>query len=68
MKQVRLAQAIALIVYGHDEAPHPIAHTLTRGEIDAADARNVTEFISNRAADEFSERELGRLDLGGEAG
>lgn len=67
MKQIRLAQAISLVVYGHDEAPHPIARTLTRDEISVDDVRGVVRFISDRAADDLSERTLGRLDIGGES-
>lgn len=68
MNAPRLAQAIALIVYGHDTAPHPIARTLTRDEITVADMGAVAKYISDRAADEFCEREIGRLDIGGEGG
>lgn len=68
MTQVRLAQAIALIVYGHDEASHPIERTMTRDEISSADEHAVRKYISDRYADEISERELERLVLGGEAG
>ena len=68
MMQVRLAQAITLVVYGHDEAPHPIAPTMTRDEISSADTLAVTKYVSDRYADEVFERELGRLVLGGEGG
>jgi len=68
MMQVRLAQAITLVVYGHDEAPHPIAPTMTPAEICADDTRAVTKYVSDRYADEIFERELGRLVLGGEGG
>ncbi len=68
MKQTRLAQAITLVLYGHDEAPHPIAPTLTRAEVTHDDVRAVMRFVSERAASEVSARELGTLDLGGEGG
>lgn len=68
MMQVRLAQAITLVVYGHDEATHPIAPTMTRDEVSPADTRAVTKYVSDRYADEIFEREVGRLVLGGEAG
>jgi hypothetical protein len=68
VKQVRLAQAIALVLYGHDEAPHPIAPTLTREEVTHDDVRGVMHFVSERAAAEASAHELGILDLGGEGG
>lgn len=66
MSQIRLAQAIKLVLYGHDEAPHPIAPTLTREDITPDDVRGVRRFVSDRAASEVAERELGLLDLGGE--
>jgi len=64
MTQTRLAQAM----YGYDEAPHPIAPTLTRAEVTHDDVRAVMHFVSARAAAEVSARELGILDLGGEGG
>lgn len=66
LKHVRLAQALMLVVYGHDEAPHPIAPSLTREEITDDDERAVRRLISEHAAAELSAREECLLDIGGE--
>jgi hypothetical protein len=68
MKQIRLAQALRLVLYGHEEAPHPIARTLTLDDLNEEDVRGVRKFVSQQAETEATFRELGLLDLGGEGG